>query len=69
MRPSQLVFADEVGKTVVEAFNTFKACWRRYGWWLNDAPLHVKIDFCLQSCGSNGAAAAATYKKCGYGNV
>ena len=51
------------------AFNSFKACWRRHGWWLNDAPLHVKIDFCLQSCGSNGAAAAATYKKCGYGNV
>jgi len=46
------------------AFNSFKACWRRHGWWLNDAPLHVKIDFCLRSCGSNGAAAAATYRKC-----
>ena len=42
------------------AFSSFKACWRRHGWWLNNAPLHVKIDFCLRSCGSNGAAAAAT---------
>ena len=48
------------------AFSSFKACWRRHGWWLNDAPLHVQIDFCLRSCGSNGAAAAATYRKCGY---
>ena len=48
------------------AFSSFKACWRRHGWWLNNAPLHVKIDFCLRSCGSNGAAAAATYRKCGY---
>ena len=48
------------------AFSPFKACWRRHGWWLNDAPLHVKIDFCLRSCGSNGAAAAATSRKCGY---
>ena len=48
------------------AFSSFKACWRRHGWWLNDAPLHVKIDFCLRSCGSNGAAAAATSRKCGY---
>ena len=48
------------------AFSSFKACWRRNGHWLVEAPVHVRIDFCLKSCGSNGAAAAATYRKCGY---
>jgi hypothetical protein len=48
------------------AFSSFKACWRRHGWWLNDAPLHVKIDFLLRNCGSNGAAAVGIYRKCGY---
>jgi transposase len=48
------------------AFNSFKACWRRNGYWLNDLPLHVKIQFCLDYCGSNGDCAAAAYSKCGY---
>lgn len=48
------------------AFSSFKACWRRHGHWLDMPPLHEKIDFCFRSCGSNGAAAVKTYRKCGY---
>ena len=48
------------------AFSSLIVCWRRHGRWLNDAPLHVKIDFCFRSCGSNGAAPADTYRKFGY---
>ena len=51
------------------AFNSFKACWRRHGHWLNELPLEVKIKFCFDYCGSNGAAAAAAYEKCGYGTA
>jgi len=48
------------------AFSSFKACWRRHGWWLDMLPVHKKIKFCLENCGSNGAAAVETYRKCGY---
>ena len=51
------------------AFNSFKACWRLNGYWLNDMPLHMKIKFCFDNCGSNGAAAVATYLKCGYSDA
>ena len=48
------------------AFSSFKACWRRHGHWLDLLPLHLKIKFCFDYCGSNGEAAAATHRKCGY---
>jgi transposase len=49
-------------------FNSFKACWKRHGAWLDAAavPLHAKIEFCLENCGSNGLSAAANYATSGY---
>jgi hypothetical protein len=48
------------------AFSSFKACWRLHAEWLDQLPIDLKIDFCLKACGSQGAAAVATYRKCGY---
>jgi len=48
------------------AFSSFKACWRRVGHLLDWAPINVKIKWCIENCGSNGASARSTYLKCGY---